>query len=416
MASIPGYVNLYTTRAHVFQINTETKTSWLPKGDSAIPISIVTSQIDSPQNKKELKIIGTADNGELALDCVVAWDTVFNKRSQKFVQWPDQTGMVYGLGFNSEADLNEFIETFMEFQQKIFSNNLNVDRQRTDWNASQQQSVNPSEMNGRVVADHNTNVSRTSSSNLTSQYSNTLQGINNNIGDGGLNDNMRYPQRSQSTTVLQTNKYGGTLADANGAVAPTNRVSPDVDDSHSVQSEQLKYENERLRQALEESSKNAVVWQNELLNLRTNNVKLTQALQESKAHVEEWEKELVSLRDTNKQLQMRVMWLESKGDSKCDTDLNDEHDKYKNYNDEIHNELRRKDSELEKLRKALEQMEVKNTATSQNGDSNTDILSNNSGLKQKLDVIAAKLQARTHELNNVQKELTQLVDKIHEAN
>jgi len=398
------------------------------------------AESNNAQYKNELKIIGTADNGELALDCTITWDTWFNKRSQKFVQWTDITGMVYGLGFNSETDLNEFMDTFLELKQKISNAQNNVHplpsgRQQPEWSRGlhhsqqpqqqqqHQQTTSPGDRNDRAP-DYNAAMARGSVSSATSQYPANLlseQATTNGTSNITANDNPRLPSRSQSSTGPLIGKLDNSVVDANDSARSVGRATPsDVEDSHSVHSEhqikeQLRYENERLKQALEESSKNASLWQNELLNLRTNNVKLTQALQESKAHVEEWEKELLSLRDWNKELQMRLASLESKGengnpDAERDAELN----KYKNYANEVEKELKRKDNELEKLQKAMEQMEIKGSVARQNGDSNSDIMRNDSELKQKLDVLVAKLESKTHELVSVQKELAQCVHMMAE--
>ena len=55
---------------------------------------------------------------------------------------------------------------------------------------------------------------------------------------------------------------------------------------------QLKYENDRLKLALAQSSANAKKWEVELSTLKNNNARLTSALQESTSNVEEWKRQL----------------------------------------------------------------------------------------------------------------------------
>lgn len=460
-------VNLYNTWAHVFQINTETKNSWLPKGDSAIPISFVANE--SQTSRRELRLIGTGENGDTVLDSVISPRTVFAKRSQKFCQYFDNNGMIWGLGFNCEAELNEFIETFQQLQRDLMAPesvapslpptarqesqpHMNLQTvqgaapaatsaqsaDRVDgWNKTQPSTNTTSEMNGR---DLNTTTEKShdryslmgASTTAATQYTNshprnqqvrrqqmstndTSEHDNNNNnglnGNGNSNDHEAHYPRSQSMFGMQQKQMT-----TGSRTTPENEISP-LSQSDSKVKEQLKYENERLKQALEESSKNAGVWQNELLNLRTNNAKLTQALQESKAHVGEWEKELMSLRDENKELKLRVMALESADDPEKTNEYKIELEKYKHYIDEVQKELNRKESEVEDLQRAMEKLEVKaNSNGAQNGrsDDPTSVeVAISSYQKQKFDSINAKLEAKISELYNIQREYAQLADKLY---
>lgn len=459
-----GPISLFSTRAHVFQINPETKASWLPKGESAVPISFVAT---GPANRRELTIIGTNDHGETVLNCVILPKTVFNKRSQKFGQWHDQNGVIYGLGFNSEIELNEFMDAFRQLQQDLNSSqadqpvgpqaatisqqshmhqNLmtNQSMERTGsaaagvWNnkAQQQQhqqqqlasNNSSSEMNGR---DQSTPASAKSGGDqglATTQYPNastqqqhqvarraqvaqeTMEHDTNNNPNNGLNNGTRYP-RSQSMFGMQQQKPSGGIG---GRASPDSEISSQNDFESP---EQLKYENERLKQVLEESTKNASVWQSELINLRTNNAKLTQALQESKAHVEEWEKELLSLRDENKELKLRVMALESTSDQERSEEHKLNMQEYKNYIDKLQDELREKDDELVQVQRSMGQLKIEaNSRGIQNGRSDDPISSEvaiSSYQKKNLDSITAKLSAKISELDDIRQEYVQFSDKLY---
>lgn len=74
---------------------------------------------------------------------------------------------------------------------------------------------------------------------------------------------------------------------------------------------QLKYENDRLKLALAQSSANARKWEVELSTLKTNNARLTAALQESTANVEEWKLQLQSYKEENAKMRSRLFDLES---------------------------------------------------------------------------------------------------------
>lgn len=72
----------------------------------------------------------------------------------------------------------------------------------------------------------------------------------------------------------------------------------------------LKYENDRLKMALAQSSTNAKKWETELQTLKNNNARLTAALQESTANVEEWKKQLNAYKEENIKLRKKVQELE----------------------------------------------------------------------------------------------------------
>jgi len=69
---------------------------------------------------------------------------------------------------------------------------------------------------------------------------------------------------------------------------------------------QLRYENDRLKLALAQSSANAKKWEIELLTLKNNNSRLTSALQESTSNVEEWKRQLQTLKDDNNKMRIKV--------------------------------------------------------------------------------------------------------------
>ncbi|OTF82675.1 hypothetical protein BLA29_003255 [Euroglyphus maynei] len=100
-----GESPIFTTKAHVFHIDPQTKRSWIPASSAA---SVINSTIIP--------------------------NMTFTKTSQKFGQWSDiRANTVYGLGFSSEPELNRFIEKFQEVkeatriaQQKALQPNGNI--------------------------------------------------------------------------------------------------------------------------------------------------------------------------------------------------------------------------------------------------------------------------------------------------
>lgn len=468
-AGTSNFVSLYSSRAHIFQIDKETRNRWIEKGNQAIPISIIAiidQAHDSvePKLRRDLKIVATNEAGKTVLDVVISPKTVFNKRSQKFGQWTDPvSGEVYGLGFSSEAELIEFNNTFQQLQRDILTSSpngtssavppektvssswtqQNLQQQQHHHHTNQQQYNDANTTSETIARPAQTNVSSHNPSNQ--QYSSTLahqnsqqtqevgrsSGVNSvgyksNIQTNGNNDSSNQYPRSQSMFGLQANK-NSSLANRDGnrsLLSSGPKSTPEPEASSLSQGDwyirdQLKYENERLKQALEESSKNAQVWNKELLNLRTNNVKLTQALQESKSHVEEWERELINLRGENKDLKMRLSVLESQnGHDRNGDSLNN----YKSYVESYRNELKKKEIEIENMQKAMEKLELKASEASlhqdgqQIGEVDPDNVVLNSHQKQKFDVINAKLEAKLSELVNVQKEYSQLLDNLYRRN
>lgn len=471
-AGTSNFVSLYSSRAHIFQIDKETRNRWIEKGNQAIPISIVAiidqaHESVEPRLRRDLKIVATNEAGKTVLDVAISPKTVFNKRSQKFGQWTDpSTGEVYGLGFSSEAELLEFTNTFQQLQREILTTSPNGTpgadpperaassswgQQNSQQQLQQQQQLQHHHKTNQQYDDANntsemarsaqTNINSHNSNASTLQYSNTMvhqgaqqtqgmgrsSGMNqvnykNNIHTNGNNDNSDQYPRSQSMFGLQASRNSSmTNRDGNRSLlssAPKSTPEPEASSMSQgdwFMRDQLKYENERLKQALEESSKNAQIWNKELLNLRTNNVKLTQALQESKSHVEEWERELVNLRGENKDLKMRLSALESQnGHDRNGDSLNN----YKTYVEECRTELKKKELEIESMQRAMEKLQLKAEASQQDGpqevDSDSVIL--NLHQRQKLDVINAKLDAKISELVNVQKEYSQMLDNLYRGN
>lgn len=441
------FVTLYSSKAHVFQINPETKNTWLQKVEQAIPFSIVATLVDehlsNEPSKKELRIIGTGEKGSTILDTVIHNKTTFTKRTAKFGQWMDHTGTIYGLGFNSEAEMTEFVEAFEQIQKDRLSappHNQQPQQNHSLSNSKLQpqlglqsdrltrnQQLSNGETNGRYQSNKN------SVSNMQ-QYSNTLahpghqqlqtrrnhqlQSANNTVNvdatfnngnsNNFSNDNGKEPvagassnyQRSQSMMGLQGKTNNNNIIERN--LTPDERNLPTVNSESQLQ---LKYENERLKEALEESAKNAGSWHNELQNLRTNNAKLTQALQESKAHVKEWERELSGLRDENNELKLRLFSLESTHDSGKDNDIR--RDLIQKYSDE----LKRKDKKIEELTRDLD---LRDQSLEQEGQlelgATQFILQ--SQFKQRLETIVANFESKVRGFIDLQKELESIIKDV----
>uniref|UniRef100_A0A8P4KPH0 Homer protein homolog 1 n=1 Tax=Dicentrarchus labrax TaxID=13489 RepID=A0A8P4KPH0_DICLA len=103
---------IYSTRAHVFQIDPNTKKNWLPTSKHAVTVSYF---YDSTRNV--YRII-SLDGTKAIINSTISPNMTFTKTSQKFGQWADsRANTVYGLGFSTEHHLAKFAEKFAEYKE-----------------------------------------------------------------------------------------------------------------------------------------------------------------------------------------------------------------------------------------------------------------------------------------------------------
>ncbi|XP_077471967.1 homer protein homolog 3-like isoform X1 [Stigmatopora argus] len=100
---------IFSTRAHVFQIDPSTKRNWIPASKHAVNVSFF---FDSGRNVYRIISVGGT---KAIINCIVTLSMTFTKTSQKFGQWADsRANTVYGLGFATEQQLHQFSEKFKE--------------------------------------------------------------------------------------------------------------------------------------------------------------------------------------------------------------------------------------------------------------------------------------------------------------
>ncbi|KAK1792197.1 hypothetical protein P4O66_012152 [Electrophorus voltai] len=103
---------IYSTRAHVFQIDPNTKKNWMPTSKHAVTVSYF---YDSTRNV--YRII-SLDGSKAIINSTITPNMSFTKTSQKFGQWADsRANTVYGLGFSSEHHLAKFADKFAECKE-----------------------------------------------------------------------------------------------------------------------------------------------------------------------------------------------------------------------------------------------------------------------------------------------------------
>uniref|UniRef100_A0A2K6GQY5 Homer protein homolog 1 n=1 Tax=Propithecus coquereli TaxID=379532 RepID=A0A2K6GQY5_PROCO len=100
-----GEQPIFSTRAHVFQIDPNTKKNWVPTSKHAVTVSYF---YDSTRNV--YRII-SLDGSKAIINSTITPNMTFTKTSQKFGQWADsRANTVYGLGFSSEHHLSKVTE------------------------------------------------------------------------------------------------------------------------------------------------------------------------------------------------------------------------------------------------------------------------------------------------------------------
>lgn len=307
-----GEQPIFSTKAHVFQIDPETKKNWLPASKVAVNVSYY---YDSTRNT--YRII-SVDGSKAIVNSTITPNMTFTKTSNKFGQWSDaRANTVYGLGFPSEAELTKFIEKFKEIKE-LTRRSIASSKPSAEINGAVETQGSPQPTPARTGIHQRTNSLssiQTDSSNLRERRNSFTQGSNG----------------------------------VNSAPNPTEA--------------QLKYENDRLKLALAQSSANAKKWEVELTTLKNNNARLTAALQESTANVEEWKKQLATYKDENARLRKKAAEKEHEGGlSDANTQLLQQEIHAMNEEaSRMRQENKTQLQEMSQLRKQLEEVSLRET-------------------------------------------------------
>ncbi|XP_011166391.1 homer protein homolog 1 [Solenopsis invicta] len=310
-----GEQPIFMCKAHVFHIDPKTKRSWVPASSAAISVSFFYD------STRSLYRIISIEGAKPVINSTITPNMTFTKTSQKFGQWSDvRANTVYGLGFASEAELGKFIEKFHEVKEatklasaKLQSNSSSVTpatsanvspiTSRSGMPSSEQDLIDPpnsSMINSNVSSNNqNQNANMISAQNSVSSVSSSpLPGSFQNKVD----DELKNAVHSRSQSISQSTE------------SPQHQgKSAQLSSTQSGQSAevQLKYENDRLKLALAQSSANAKKWEVELTTLKTNNARLTSALQESTANVDEWKRQLQLYKEENAKIKLKYADLEA---------------------------------------------------------------------------------------------------------
>lgn len=103
---------IFSSRAHVFQIDPATKRNWIPASKHAVTVSFFYDA-----NRHAYRIISVGGTKAI-INSTITPNMTFTKTSQKFGQWADsRANTVYGLGFATEQQLHQFSERFKEVKE-----------------------------------------------------------------------------------------------------------------------------------------------------------------------------------------------------------------------------------------------------------------------------------------------------------
>lgn len=298
MGGRPQEQPIYSTRAHVFQIDPNTKKNWVPTSKHAVTVSYF---YDS--TRTVYRII-SLDGSKAIINSTISPNMTFTKTSQKFGQWADsRANTVYGLGFSSEHHLTKFAEKFQEFKEAA-----RIAKEKSQEKMELTSTPSQESAGGDI------------------QSPLTPESIN------GTDDERTTPEVTQNFEPR---------------AEPTQNALPF---SHRMLiSKALKHEDE---DAEHDSSAISKHWEAELATLKGNNAKLTAALLESTANVKQWKQQLAAYQEEAERLHKRVTELEC-----VSSQANAVHTHKTELNQtiqELESTLKKKEEEIERLKEEIE--------------------------------------------------------------
>lgn len=364
-----GEQPIFSCKAHVFHIDPKTKRSWIPASSSAVSVSFFYD------STRQLYRIISVEGTKAVINSTITPNMMFTKTSQKFGQWSDmRANTVYGLGFSTENELNKFIEKFQEVKEATRSGKTNGTINSGGGGGGGGGGTLQQPGPGGVVSSSQGPASATASPLTTrakthdnppqpegvNQISSGLDHLalanSNDINATLLKSSLVAHQRSQSLSGLQPSgdspKHKPPGAAGPGAEKPGSRQ--DNSQAPHDSQVQLKYENDRLKLALAQSSANAKKWEIELNSLKTTNARLTSALQESTANVEEWKKQLQTYKEENNRMKARIHELEAGRGGVDNDDLLKEVGSLRARMEGLEEEIRSRDNSIDDLQNQLQ--------------------------------------------------------------
>uniref|UniRef100_U3F809 Homer protein homolog 2 n=1 Tax=Micrurus fulvius TaxID=8637 RepID=U3F809_MICFL len=270
-----GEQPIFTTRAHVFQIDPTTKKNWVPASKQAVTVSYF---YDGTRNS--YRII-SVDGTKVIINSTITPNMTFTKTSQKFGQWADsRANTVFGLGFSSEQQLTKFAEKFQEVKEAA---RLARDRSQEKMETSS----NHSQESGRETPCS----TRTSSVNGTDEDK-----ISHGIpGDAQLkmeNDKLKIALAQSTSNVKKWETELQALRESNARLTTALQESAASIEHWKKQFSISKDENDQLQSKIEELEEQC----NEIDKERDRNAQLSRRLQDLETELQDKELELEDLR------------------------------------------------------------------------------------------------------------------------
>uniref|UniRef100_A0A673JCF7 Homer scaffold protein 3b n=1 Tax=Sinocyclocheilus rhinocerous TaxID=307959 RepID=A0A673JCF7_9TELE len=220
---------IFSLKAHVFQIDPATKRNWIPASKHAITVSFF---YDADRSVYRIISVGGT---KAIINSIITPNMTFTKTSQKFGQWADsRANTVYGLGFATEQQLQQFSEQFKEFKEAA-----------------------------QLIRDK-------------SQEKFELLSPGLNISSPQVN------------TVLCEDRQSPPLLGVNGSSEDKLFRSKSADMEESTEKEQM-------RKMLSEGSICERNSEAELFSLRDSNAKLVAAVHEANSSIDQWKKQLAEI-------------------------------------------------------------------------------------------------------------------------
>ncbi|XP_070774865.1 homer protein homolog 2 isoform X2 [Enoplosus armatus] len=266
---------IYTTRAHVFQIDPTTKKNWVPASKQAVTVSYF---YDSTRNS--YRII-SVDGSKVIINSTITPNMTFTKTSQKFGQWADsRANTVFGLGFASEQQLAKFAEKFQEVKEAAkLARDKSQEKVETLSNHSQE--------SGR----------ETPSSNQASSINGTDDEKISHVGPEAAvlkseNDRLKSAVEQSNTNAKKWETELQTLRENNARLVDALQESSANVESWKKQLSACKEESDTLREKIAELEAQC----NEADQEKQKNAQLTVRVQELETELRDKEQELENLR------------------------------------------------------------------------------------------------------------------------
>nr|XP_055218807.1 homer protein homolog 2 isoform X1 [Gorilla gorilla gorilla]XP_055218808.1 homer protein homolog 2 isoform X1 [Gorilla gorilla gorilla]XP_055218809.1 homer protein homolog 2 isoform X1 [Gorilla gorilla gorilla] len=266
---------IFTTRAHVFQIDPNTKKNWMPASKQAVTVSYF---YDVTRNS--YRII-SVDGAKVIINSTITPNMTFTKTSQKFGQWADsRANTVFGLGFSSEQQLTKFAEKFQEVKEAAkIAKDKTQEKIETSSNHSQESgretpsSTQASSVNG--TDDEKASHAGPANTHLKSE-----------------NDKLKIALTQSAANVKKWEIELQTLRESNARLTTALQESAASVEQWKRQFSICRDENDRLRNKIDELEEQC----SEINREKEKNTQLKRRIEELEAELREKETELKDLR------------------------------------------------------------------------------------------------------------------------